>query len=554
MAGHEGVVADPVHDLHRVVLPVVAVRAPEVRVLRHLGLARPGGPAAVDVEVERDLVALARHVLTGAQRGHGHAVLREPAAGELHGRLVGQDAELLLVVHHVVRSEPRAARVRHLPAVVGAAGAVERAAAHHLPVPRVVAGVVGERVVVVVGQPAQVAELVREHAQPRALRLCGDPAARVRPVVGRRPPRRPVDVPGAGPVRHRLAQLVEHRAAVRVARRAQLVGHVLAVGEAHLAELLPRGGLVVPGGDDERVVEVAQALGAADVVAPQGHPVGAQVLAALVAHRAVLLDRPVHPVVDAVLVQLAGQLVRPEDLHVDADLPVARLHPVRVQRLAGVELVRRRVVVLVPVGHLVARDRRPAVLRVAERVGARLLRHEERLVAELEQHHGRAVLRLGTGGRLRRRPLVGPHAVVVVPGHVRLVGPLLRVGRHDRAGGVVGGGVRAGDAGRRGERQRHQGGGARGHEPPGAPGAVRVVAGRAGSCPAGFSRWSSHVRATSWLRSGTARAAVPEANVAAGDGQRLWRLPRPRPHPTCTGPARAPSGDALTSGLGCGRE
>src|SRR5690606_19988142 len=132
-----------------------------------------------------------------------------------------------------------------------------------------------------------------------------------------------------------------------------------------------------------------QAAGTADIRPPEGATVGTDVLTALVAFRAERADRAVEAVI-AVLVQLAGKRVRTEDLDVDADAPVAGLHPVAVERLATVVLVRDGVVVVEPAVDVVRCHGFPTALRVAERVSLGLLGDQERLILEVEQDDRRA--------------------------------------------------------------------------------------------------------------------------------------------------------------------
>ena len=338
---------------------------------------------------------------------------------------------------HVVRSERGSARVRDLPAVVGAAGPVEGAAAHHFPVRRVGTPRVGrprrcERVVVVVRQAAEVAELVREHALARALRLRRAAAARVRPVVRGCLPRAPRHVPGRRPVRDRVAGGVQDRP-VGSARRPEGGGNVLTLFPEHLAELLPRRRLVVARRDVKDVVVAAKGRRATRGRLPLCERGLADVAAARVTGRTngggLRPDRAVE-LTEPVLVQLAGHPVGPERRRVDADPSVRVLEPVAVQRHAAVVLVRRRVVVVHPLVHLSGRDRRPARLRIAERMRPRRLADQERLVREVDENDCRAVLRLGA---VRRGVVVRRISVrntcVVGPRQLALVDPALLVDR-----------------------------------------------------------------------------------------------------------------------------
>ena len=269
-----------------------------------------------------------------------------------------------------------------------------------------------------------------EDAEPRALGLRRRAAAGVRPVVGGRPPRRPVDVAGVRPVRHRLPELVQRRAPVGIARRPESVRNVVARLEHHLAELLPRRRLVVAGGDVEAVVEAAEARRAADGGPPERASIVAQVLVAAVPLRAVRRRWGVEPSVgDAVLVELAGQRVGPEHLDVDADLAVAVLHPVPVQRLAAVVLVRHGVIVVVPLRDVLTRNRLPTRLRIAERMRAGRLCDQHGLVLELEQDHGGPVLADGAVRARRVVPGVRPGLRIGVPRQLALVDPVLCVDR-----------------------------------------------------------------------------------------------------------------------------
>ena len=335
-------------------------------------------------------------------------------------------------MEHVVRAEGRAAGVRDLPAVVGAAGAVERAAAHHLPVARVVPVGVAERVVVVVRQSAQVAELVGEDALTRALGLRGATASRVRPVVRRGQPGRPRDVARRRPVRDRVAGGVQHRAALR-SGRSECGRDFLPLLPEHLAELLPRRRLVVTGGDVEDVVVSAQRRRAADRGTPERTGGGADVAAAGVAggtDRVGLAADAAVELPEPELVQVAGHRVGAERLGVHADAAVRVLEPVAVQRHPAVELVRGRVVLVHPLVDVRRRDRRPARLRVPERMRLGRLADQERLVREVDQDDRRAVLHVGA---VRGRVVVGRvpvrNLVVVGPGQVRLVDPVLCVDR-----------------------------------------------------------------------------------------------------------------------------
>ncbi len=173
-------------------------------------------------------------------------------------RLARQPQDVLLVDHlqldlvaqHVLRAHRGATGRRDHPPAVRSAGSVETAAAEHLPDPGVRApGRYAVRVVVVVADAQDVAQLVREDGHARALGLRGRTAAGVRPDRRTGGPGGPVDVPGVRPVRQ-----------VRV-RRAEVVADVLLGRELHHPELLPGGRLVLAGAQEEDEVEPGRYLG-----------------------------------------------------------------------------------------------------------------------------------------------------------------------------------------------------------------------------------------------------------------------------------------------------
>ena len=127
---------------------------------------------------------------------------------------------------------------------------------------------------------------------------------------------------------------------------------------------------------------------------------------------------------------LRGHRVRPEDVDVDADAAVAVLHPVAVERLAAVVLVRHGVVVVHPLVHVLRRDRRPARLRVPERMRSRRLRDQERLVGIVDQDDRRLVLALRpVGGAVVELRSRIRHGLVGRPRQLALIDPVLCVDR-----------------------------------------------------------------------------------------------------------------------------
>ena len=308
--------AHPVDDLDRVVVVAAAVA-------ERVGAdaARRGQVAGAHRDVDPGQTLRSRLCDAGGD-------VRDHQAG-LVQRLPGQPQHVLLVHHlqvdlvpeHVLRAHRGASGRRDHPAAVRAAGPVERAPAEHLPDPAVgPSGRDAERVVVVVGDAEDVAQLVRVDRHTRALGLRGGAAAGVRPDRRAGCPGGPLHVPGPRPVRQR-----------RVGR-AELVGDVLLGRELHRPELLPGGRLVLAGAQVEHEVEARGDLGA-DVGHPGRPGVGAQVLVAAVAGRAAGAGLELH----RVLVVLARHLVRAERGQVDAVPAAGVLHPVLVDGVAAVE-------------------------------------------------------------------------------------------------------------------------------------------------------------------------------------------------------------------------
>ena len=208
-------------------------------------------------------------------------------------------------------------------------------------------------------------------------------------------------------------------------------GTSLAVDPQHLAELLPRRRLVVAGGDVEDVVEAAQARRAADLRPPGVAAVAADVAVARVPCGQTLVDDGAVEVPSRCRTRTAcpASCTARRRSRSDADLAVAVLHPVGVERLAAVVLVRLGVVVVHPVrtsscgtgvqpGCGLPNGCVPGACVIRNGWSGKSRRIDRRLVLVLAALAGR-------GGVPRGRPDRG----VGVPGQLRLVDPVLRVDR-----------------------------------------------------------------------------------------------------------------------------
>ncbi|CAM5654657.1 hypothetical protein SRIMM317S_01635 [Streptomyces rimosus subsp. rimosus] len=296
---------------------------------------------------------------------------------------------------------------------------VEGAAREHAPDAGVGAAQRGAvRVVVVVRDAQDVAELVRVHGHAGALGLGGGAGLGVGPDAGGGLPGGPRHVAGAGRV----------AAALDGGGRPERRRHVLRRGELHLPELLPGGGLVLARRQVEDEV-VLLGLRAAHVGDPGRLAVRADVLAAAVADGA---GAGVHRRLDAVLVRLVRHPVDAERGQLDAEPAAGVLHPVLVDGVAVVE--RARLVEEVPVerGDLGARDVVGAGLRVAEDGRSGGPGDAEVLVRVVEQDERALEHALGgLDGRIG--PVGARDRAVLGPGHVVGIAPVLRVdGLHER--------------------------------------------------------------------------------------------------------------------------
>src|SRR5690606_21451912 len=359
--GGEGVAAHPVDDLDGVVVVAAAVA-------ERVGVGVAGGALVAGVEGDVDAGQAAGSGLHGAggHPGDDEAGLAQRLAGQAQHVALVHHLQLDLVAEHVLGAHGRAGGGRDEPAGVRAAGPVEAAPAEHLPDAGVrAAGRVAVRIVVVVGDAHDVAQLVGVDRHAGALGLDRvDAEAGVGPECGAGLPGGPLDVAGPGPVGQ-----------AGVALGAPLAGHVLLSRKFHHSELLPGGRLVLAGAQVEDEVELVGDL-LADVGQPGGVAVGAQVAVAPVAGGAGGAALELH----RVLVVLAGHRVRAEAGQLDAVAPARVLHPVLVDGVAAVELVRGVEEVLVEPGDLVAGDVVRLGAGVAEDGGAAGLGDHERLV------------------------------------------------------------------------------------------------------------------------------------------------------------------------------
>ena len=294
---------------------------------------------------------------------------------------------------------------------------VERAAREHLPGPGVVPpGRDAERVVVVVADAEDVAELVRVGALPGALRLGGAAAARVRPDA-------------SAPAAHDVHST--YRVSTQFGRlssggpnssvTSSLVGNFIEPNSCQVDDSSWPA-------DRKNTKSNASATSSPTSATHAARASVRMSRSQRVAGRAAGVALELH----RVLVRLARHLVRAERGEVHAVAAPGVLHPVLVDGVPVVERAGLVQEVLVVAGHVRARDVVCLRARVAEHRGVLRLGHHERLVRVVGEHERAAELAhralLGGVDPVRVRRLA-----VVRPRHVVGVLPVLRVDRGGEA-------------------------------------------------------------------------------------------------------------------------